>query len=1003
MHLSRTGIFVAAALAASLLAGLAQAQGAKPAFEVGKMYHGFKLLQDRPIPEVSARGLVFQHVKSGARLVKLEAADANKVFSVAFATPPQDDAGLPHILEHSVLNGSRKFPVKSPFQELLKGSLNTFLNAFTNSDYTMYPVASTNAKDFFNLMDVYLDAVLYPRIHQDIRILRQEGWRYELESVDGPLTYNGIVYNEMKGAFSSPERVLFLHLQRTLFPDSPYGKESGGLPEAIPQLTDKQFLAFHKTYYHPSNARIFLWGDGDTREELRFIDEKYLKDFKAAKVVAAFPAQKPLAKLAEVEAEYPIAAGEDPAGKTYLSLAWVAGGPTEPELAMALDVLSDILVNRPASPVRQALEKAGIGKDISAFYDDTKQGVFGLMAQNAKAEDAARFKAVVLEELARVADKGLDKRLVEGVLNSYEFRKREADFRGMPAGLVYAWTALRGWMFSEDPFLGIAYEAPLAKVRALAASGGLEKIVREQLVQNPFGALLAVKPKAGLEEELNRRIEAKLAEAKKAMSPKDLERIVKETQELKAWQQAPDKPEDLAKIPMLTLADLDRTEPRWTAREERVDGVRVLFSEQPAKGIVYLKLMFDTRRVPQELLPHLSLLSAIVGEVDTRQRTYGELDAEVSIHTGGIHTDTRMFVDARDPKAYLPTFTFNGKALSPKLDRLLALMGEQALESRFEDKARVRDVLRKLEAQYESFVRNGGVQLATMRLQARLGDHGAHQELLGGLTFVQFLGALARGYDAQADALLADLAFLSSLVFDRTALTVAVTCAAEDVERVKAALPALFSRLPAQARPAQAYTFSPPAGNEGLLAASKVQYVVQGGDFRPLGQAYNGKLAFVQRVLGRDYLTEKIRVQGGAYGAWAMIGRDGSLAFASYRDPNLAKTLEAYRGVVDYLKTFAPDERAMTRFIIGAIADRDRPLTPSMRGERAVSDILRALPHETLQKERDEILGATPADLQALAPLVEGVLRQNLLCVYGNEALLTENKALFQSLVKVLE
>jgi len=1003
MQTSRTRIFVAAALAVSLLAGLAQAQGAKPAFEVGKMYQGFKLLQDRQIPEIAARGLVFQHVKSGARLVKFEAADPNKVFSIAFATPPQDDTGLPHILEHSVLNGSKKFPVKSPFQELLKGSLNTFLNAFTNNDYTMYPVASTNAKDFFNLMDVYLDAVLNPRIHQEKRILRQEGWRYELESADAPLTYNGIVYNEMKGAFSSPERVLWRTLLKTLFPDNPNGKESGGLPEAIPQLTDKQFLDFHKTYYHPSNARIVLWGDGDTRAELAFIDEQYLRHFKALKVNAAITPQKPLEKLAEVVDEYPIAAGEDPAGKTYLALAWVAGGPTQPELSMALEVLTDILVNRPAAPVRQALEKAGIGKDISAMYEDTQQGVWVLMAQNANEADAARFRQVVTETLTQVADKGLDKRLVEGVLNSYEFRKREADFRGMPPGLVYAWSTVRPWLYGTDPFLGVAYEAPLAKVRELAASGGLEKLVREQLLGNQFGAQLTVKPKAGLEEELNKRTEAKLAEVKKSLSQKDLERIVAETKDIKAWQQAPDKPEDLAKIPMLTLADLDKVEPRWTAREDSVDGVRVLFSEQAAKGIVYLQLMFDTRRVPQELLPHLSLLSALVGEVDTRMRSYAELDAEVSIHTGGIHTDTRVYVDAQDPKVFLPTLTFNGKALTPKLDKLVGLIGEQALDSRFEDKARVRDVLRRLDAQYEGFARNGGVQLATMRLQARLGAHGALQELLGGLTFIQFLKGVSQGYDARADELLSDLAFLASLVFDKRALTIGVTCAAEDYDKVKAALPALLSRLPATERPAQQVAFQPPAGDEGLLAASKVQYVVQGGDFRPLGQGYNGKLALVQRVLGRDYLTEKIRVQGGAYGAWAMIGRDGSLAFASYRDPNLSKTLEAYRGVVDYLKAFAPDERAMTRFVIGAISERDRPMTPSMRGERAMSDILRRLPHETLQKERDEILAATPADLQALAPLMEGVLKQGLLCVYGNEQVLNENKALFQSLVKVIE
>jgi hypothetical protein len=983
-------------------AGPAGAGAPSPGFQVGKTYHGFKLQKDRTIPEIAARGLLFQHVRSGARLVKFEAADPNKVFSISFATPPPDDAGLPHILEHSVLNGSRKFPVKSPFQELLKGSLNTFLNAMTGSDFTMYPVASTNAKDFFNLMDVYLDAVLYPRIHQEPRILRQEGWRYELESPEGPLTYNGIVYNEMKGVFSAPESVLSLALDRLLFPDTPYGRESGGLPEAIPSLTDKQFTDFHKTYYHPSNARILLWGDGDTRAELEFIDGKYLRDFKASKFVPAFPSQRPPAEPLEARAEYPIAADEAPAGKTYLALAWVAGGPTDPALAMALDVLADALVNRPAAPVRQALERAGIGKDVYASYDDRLQGVWRLVVQNAEEAEADRFREVVQETLTRVSEQGLEPRLVEGVLNSLEFRLREADWRGLPIGLVYAWFGMRGWLFADDPFLGVAFEAPLARVRAWAKEGGLEKLIREHLLENAFRARLIVVPRPGLEEELSRRTAERLAEVKKNLSPADLERIAAETRALKEWQKTPDRPEDLAKIPMLARADLGRDEPRWEAAEHVVDGVRVMHAEQATKGIVYLRLMFDTRRVPEEFLPYLNVLNAMLAEVDTLERGYAELDAEIHIHTGGISTFPQVFVDARDPGVFLPTLTLSGKALTPRLERLLAVLGEIALKSRFDDRARVRDVLRKLDSQYESWARNAGVQMAMMRLQARLGRHGAHQEVVSGLSFLQALGGLVQGYPTSAADLQADLAMLSGLIFDRQNLVIGVTCSAEDFARVRAALPAFLAGLPASDRPRQEYRLSPPAGNEGLLAASKVQYVVQGGDFRASGRAYDGKLALVQRVLGRDYLTEKIRVQGGAYGAFASFGRDGSLLLASYRDPNLTKTLEAYRGVVDYLKGFSPDERDMTRFVIGAISDRDRPLTPSMRGERAFSNLLTGLEYSQLQKEREDILAATPADLQALAPLVEAVLGQNLLCVYGDEAVLTENQSLFQSLVKVL-
>ena len=989
---------------ASFLALTFQATGqAKTApLKVGKVLHGFTLVKRQALPEIDAVGLLFEHKKSGAKLVKFESKDPNKAFVIAFATPPPDDAGLPHILEHSVLNGSRKFPVKSPFDVLRKGSLNTFLNAMTADDWTMYPIASTNAKDFFNLMDVYLDAVLYPRIHTEPRILKQEGWRYELESADAPLKYNGVVYNEMKGAFSSPERLLNARVQQNLFPDTPYGRVAGGLPEAIPELTAEQFLNFHKTYYHPSNARITLWGDGDTAAELKFIHENYLRDFKAKKIDAAFPLQKPFDKLREVEAAYPVASKEDTQNKTFLALGWSAGSPTEPVLSMALDVLSDVLVNRTASPLRQALEKAGVGKNVSAWYDGMHQGVLAVNVSNAKAGDAQRFRKLVFESLQQQVDKGLDRRLVEGVINRLEFRLREADFRSLPTGLVYAYVGLRGWMFADDPFLGVAYEQSLAKLRELSGNGGLEKLIQTHLLDNKHAVLVILSPKPGLEEENNKRIAEKLASIKAKMSKAEIEKIVIQTKELKAWQKAKDKPEDLATIPMLTLDDLDKKEPAYTATEHKIAGLRVLHAEQNTKGIIYLKLMFDTRAVPPELQPHLELLNALLGEVDTLDRSYADLDAEMNIHTGGIFTGLQVYTNVHDDKSYLPVLGLSGKALSPKLDELLSLSGEMLLHSRFEDKARIKDVLNKLWARYESMARNSGVSLAISRLLARISPAAAFSERTEGLGFIQILGPLMKAYDKRADDLLADLGLVASLVFDKNNLIVGVTCPAEDFETFKSKLPKLLTSMPAVERKAQREAGILKVGNEGLQAASKVQYVIQGGSFREQGKSYDGLMSLAGRVMSRDYLQQKVRVQGGAYGAWASFDRSGTMYFGSYRDPNLAKTLDAYKGVVDFLKGFAASEREMTRYIIGAIGGRDRPLTPSMRGTQAFSNILRQLDQAELQKEREQILAAKPSDIQALAPVVEAVLKQNKHCIYGNEKKLEENKKLFDKLLKVL-
>jgi presequence protease len=971
--------------------------------KVGKSYHGFKLNKVHEVKEIGAVAKIFEHKKSGARLMKLECNDDNKVFAIAFKTLPNGDHGIPHILEHSVLNGSKKFPVKSPFVILIKGSLNTFLNAFTSSDWTMYPVASQNQKDFFNLMDVYLDAVFNPMIFSEPKIFAQEGWHYSLEKKEDELKYNGIVYNEMKGAFSSPSRVLDYIVGKNLFPDTIYGYSSGGFPDAIPELTYKNFLDFHRKHYTPANSYITLYGDGDTLEELKFINKNYLSKYKKSKRAITIALQKPFKELKEVTGEYPLASSESIKDKTYLSLDFVAGGGAQPELTMSLEVLTEVLVDLPASPVRKALLKAGIGKDVYATYNNTKQGVFSIVAKNANPEDKDKFRQVVFDTLKRVVKQGLNKKDIEGVINRTEFVMREADYGGFPKGLVYGYLSLRSWMFADDPILTLEYEKSLKKVREALTSNYLEGLIKKHLLNNPHALLTMVKPKPGLEDEYTKKLKDKLQKIKASFSEAKIDELVKQTKELKEYQVREDKPEDLAKIPMLALKDLGTQETKLEVAEREVGGTKVLFFEQPTNGIIYLQLMFDARTVPQELIPHAKLLARLLAKLDTAKFGYGEIDTELNIHTGGLAFSLQSYLDIKDGKAYYPKFSASSKVLTPKFEKLMELTGEIITSTKLNNQKRLKEVINERNSELQSMARGSGVNLAIYRLASYLSQSGHFSELTGGLTHVQFISQLVKNFDENVTNLTADLQMVAGILFNKQNLIIGVTCSADDYKVFEKNITGLLGRLGDKKLGPQKYDFAQDTKNEGLLSASKVQYVIKGTNFRDLGYEYKGSLDVLRQILSRDYLTQKIRVQGGAYGAWSAFGRSGFSYLASYRDPHLKKTIEIYDNAVDYLKKFEVSEDEMTRYIIGTIARRDQPKTPAQKGRAAISYKLSNVNHADRQKTRDEILATRQADIQALSKMLGDMLKKSVICVYGNEKKLKENEKIFGGLIKVID
>ncbi len=968
-------------------------------YKEGSTYFGFKLIEKRFVEEVNSNCYFFEHVKSGARLLKFSTNDANKTFCIGFKTTPESDCGTPHIMEHSVLNGSKNFPVKSPFDVLAKGSLNTFLNAMTGSDVTVYPVASMNNKDYFNLMHVYLDAVFYPLIYDDPRILKQEGWHYELENKDAPVIYKGVVYNEMKGAFSSPTRELGYLVSKNLFPDNCYGFSSGGYPATIPTLTYEKFLDFHRKYYHPSNSYIFLYGDADLDKELSFINEKYLSNYEKSTNIASISLHKPFKKMKKVTGYYPVPEGSNTENKTYLSLSWVIGEGKDQALGMALDVLNDVLVNHESGPIRLALQEAGIGRDVSSYYDGLKQNVLHIKVQNANASDKNKFYDIVMNMLIETAEKGINKETIKGIINRKEFRLREGD--NAQKGLTYIFQAYNGWFYSGDPFLSLEWEKPLTEVKKALETDLLETIIKERILDNPHSLLLTMEPKPGLETERKEKIKAECANYKATLSAKEIETLVQETEELVKYQEREDSPEALATIPLLELKDINPKAEWYPVTEKKVNEVAELYYNTFTNGVVYTRLLFDTRVLSQNLIPYASLLTEVLGSLNTENYSYGELDNELNIHTGGFNTNLNTYLRNRKDENMMPKLVVFSKAMNTKVDKLFELTGEIINHTIFSDKDRLKTVLIRHQSRLDANIKNNGLGYARTRLTSYYSNRGMFNELTGGIEYYWFITDLANNFDKNAEDIIANLKKVASQLFTKDNLIVTVTCGKEDLPDFNKELGKLLNVLSKEKSDMKSWDFVFDTKNEGFLTASKVQYVLKGYDYKKLGYDWNGKIRVMNQVLSREWLNKQIRIIGGAYGGFCNFSPSGQVYFGSYRDPNLKLTIENFDGSPEFLSKFEPAEDAMTRFIIGTIARMDKPLSPSSEGNVAFSRYLEEITHEDVQKERDDVLATVPEDIRLMNKFVEDILKQKAFCVYGNEEKVKSNKDLFKKIMKL--
>ena len=964
----------------------------------------YEILDEHRVEDVQSDGFILRHKKSGARIAILSNNDDNKVFYIGFRTPPEDETGVPHIIEHTTLCGSKKFPVKDPFIELAKGSLNTFLNAMTYPDKTVYPVASCNDQDFKNLMDVYLDAVFNPNITKYEEIFKQEGWHYELTGKDDELKINGVVYNEMKGAYSSPDEVLSSQIYRSLFPDNTYSKDSGGNPEYIPKLTYEAYLDFYHKYYHPSNSYIYLYGDMDVVERLEWLDKEYLSLYDYKKVNSEINKQPAFDEIKNVEAQYSITMDDIQENKTYLSYNRVVGDTLDEMLYQAFDVLDYALVSSPGAPVKQALIDAGIGDDVYGSYDaGILQPVFSFVAKNANASQADEFESIIESTLKEVVKTGINKEALLAGINSSEFKFREADFGQFPKGLLFGLNCLDSWLFDDmKPFIHLECLGTFAKLRKAVDTDYFEKLIQEYLLDNTHGSSVTVKPKRGLGNEREEALAKELSDYKASLSDEEIKKLIEDTEHLKKYQEEPSSDEDLRKLPMLTRADMKKNAMPFSNIEDELLDVKVVRHDIESNGIDYISFLFDAGDFAQSELGYLGFFTNALGLVSTEKYSYTDLANATNIYTGGISTGTASHPDIKDRNNFVFKFEVKLKVLEKNLDKALELMEQMLLSSDFTDTKRLGELVAQIKARLQANLSSSGHLVAAMRSMSSFSRYALYQDELKGVAFYRSICRIEKELSESPKSVSDKLAAIAKKLFARNRMLISFTGNNEAYGNAKPSLEKViagFDKMSAVGNQAEVHFNT---AKEAFIDASQIQYVAKTGDFICEGYEYTGALRLLRIILSYDYLWINVRVKGGAYGCMNTFLRSGESYFVSYRDPNLSDTLDVYDRIPEYIKSFSPDERDMTKYIIGTFSALDTPMNPEAKGSRSLSAYLEGITYEQIQKERNEILNAQPEDIRRLADLVEAVLKKDSICVIGNENMIKESAGLFENVEKLI-
>ncbi|MEW6754212.1 MAG: insulinase family protein [Candidatus Latescibacterota bacterium] len=947
--------------------------------------HDFRLLRAELIPELNTQVSYYRH-RTGAQLLSLTNDDENKAFGITFRTPVWDSTGVAHILEHAVLCGSRKYPVKEPFVELVKGSLNTFLNALTYPDRTCYPVASQNLQDFYNLVDVYLDAVFYPRLTP--HVLQQEGWHYEVDSVEEPLSLRGVVYNEMKGAYSDPERMMAEHAQQSLFPDTTYAHESGGHPRHIPDLTFEQFRAFHQQHYHPANARVWFYGDDDPERRLALLEE-YLGDFDARTVDSRIPLQPPLAAPRRLLYHFPASPERERANRTMVTINWLLPDGIEQEERRALQILEHALLGTAGSPLRKALIESGLGEDLTGSGGEAElvQIYFGTGLKGVAPENAEKVPELVVSTLERLVREGLDPDAVAAAVNTVEFRLRENNTGSFPRGLALMMRALTAWNYDRDPFAALAFAGPLgrAKDQLAAAPRLLESLIQRHLLDNPHRTIVVLQPDPQLQERQDAEERERLAGVRATMSPAQRQETVEAARQLRLRQATPDPPEALATVPRLQLGDLERQVRALPLEVASPAAPLILYHDLFTNGIAYVELGFDLRALPPEHLPFVPLLGRALLEMGTQQEDYVRLGQRIGARTGGLWAQT-LLAPRRGQGQAAAWFLLRGKAMVDRVGDLLAIARDVLLAPRLDDRERFRQLLLEEKAGEESGLIPGGHRVVSLRLRAQFDEAGWLQEQTQGLTYLLFVRELVKAVESDWPAVCRRLQEVRQLLVNRRAMLVNATLTAADRPAFEAQLAAFLQQLPEADWQPVVWHRQPRRVDEGLIVPAQVNYVGKAANLYQLGYTLSGSTCVVTRYLGNTFLWDRVRVQGGAYGAFCSFDPfSGVLGYTSYRDPNLLDTLAVYDQSARFLRELALGEDELAKAIIGTIGDMDPYRLPDAKGFTSMVRYLTQSTDEFRQLFRDQVLGTRPEDFRALADVLAQVAEEGRVAVLGGQ------------------
>lgn len=972
-------------------------------FKLNNVYHGFKLTEERKVNEIDSLARVFEHVKSGARLMHLENKDDNKVFSIAFRTTPHDSTGVPHIIEHTVLCGSKKFRTKDVFTDMAKSSLKTFINAMTYPDKTVYPISSRNNKDFFNLMEVYLDAVFYPNIYENHELLRQEGWRYEVDEETGKLIYKGIVYSEMKGALSSPEGLLEEAVLGSLFPNTTYAVNSGGDPMYIPDLTQEAFENFHRTFYHPSNSYIYLYGDQNLDACLKLINEDYLNNFERINVNSQIEDTKEFEEMAVKIEEYPISEDEDENNKTFMALNFACEESKNGEAYLAMDIVKKMLVESDASPIKKALLAEGINPQDNWDLGYVKNTMFSLAINSTNIEEKDKFTNIVFGVLKDIVSNGLDRKIIEAVINSLEFRLREADpWQMANKGMTYSLSALESWIYDGDPLTHLNYEDNLNKIKREVENNYFEKFIEENLMNNNHCSLVILKPKKGLAEERAKEVEKRLEQYKATLTDEDINALKERNKKLKENQMKENTPEQIATLPKISLKEVSREIEKISQKVIEKDGVKILSHDLNTNKVAYISLLFDANTIEEKYIPYLALLRDILGKVDTENKSYGDLNIDILRKTGGIDFDAVVYSDIKNLEKYYSKFIIISKVVSENVKDLFDLINEIIVLTKFDNMNRIKEVVQETKSIVKRYVTNAGQRLGMARAASYYSKANKYTDMLNGVEYYKFICDIEKNFEEKATEIQESLKKVYKTIFNKNNLIISYTGEETYIDSITSNLNSVLNGLGEEKLEIKDISFNPSKDIEAVVTQSNVQYVVKSFNFNKFGIDYSGKMRVLQNILDSEYLYTRVRLQGGAYGCYMALNNDGTMAVYSYRDPNLVETIKTYNEADIFIKdvNFSLDD--MEKFVIGAVGQLDRPLSPQGKGKIAVRNYICGITNEDMQREKDELLSTTLEDVKAFADMIKKGMEENHCCVVGNEVKINDNKEIFDKVTVLL-